>query len=84
MSYHELAARANAHYVRPEDRTEWCDRHEVETEWGVECPECATGWCCEDHGGWFDADEKCPACREEERADYLYDLMKDERAERGK
>jgi len=82
MSWHELAARANAHYTRPEDRTEWCEYHGIETEYGIECPMCETMWDCEDHGGRLESDEKCPKCLEEERGDAQYDRMKDERVER--
>ena len=40
MSWHEFAARADAHYTRPEDRQEWCEEHEISTEWGEACPAC--------------------------------------------
>ncbi len=37
--WHEYAARANAHYHRPDDRLSFCDLHE--TWFDEDCPVCA-------------------------------------------
>jgi len=82
MSWHELAAKAKRllHPTRRPHRMVRISRRG--TEYGIECPMCETMWDCEDHGGRFESDEKCPKCLEEERGDAQYDRMKDERAER--